>query len=99
MLNDELREALIEIAKQGLRRRKSSGKNPLYHKPSNAGAAWTHLYGSCRALAEWASTENLDLSIQGRSERTDDQSANLAAVRACVDALNIFLAKVDARPK
>ena len=77
-----LREALIEAAKQGLRGEpRKNRKNPLYQKPTEAAAAWTHLYGTCRAFAEWATDENLALAEQGRLEREDDQSSNIGAVR------------------
>ncbi|NEJ95261.1 hypothetical protein G7039_09085 [Rhizobium leguminosarum] len=89
-----LRKAVVEVAKQGLSGRpaSSSNKNPLYRTPTKAGAAWTHLYGTCRALSEWASQgENVALALCGIAERTDDQAANIAAVRKCAATLNRFL--------
>ncbi|NEI52682.1 hypothetical protein GR217_34250 [Rhizobium leguminosarum] len=90
-----LRKAVVEVAKQGLSGRpasSSSNKNPLYRAPTKAGAAWTHLYGTCRALSEWASQgENVMLARRGVAERTDDQAANIAAVRKCAATLNSFL--------
>lgn len=93
----ELRKSILEAAKQGLRGEGSaSRKNPLYKAPTKAGAAWTHVYGTCRALAEWATDENLLLALHGLHERTDDQAANIAAVRKAADALNKFLGDINA---
>lgn len=92
-----LREAVTEAAMRGLRGSPApSNKNPLYRAPTKAGAAWTHLYGTCRGLVEWATDENELLALHGKAERTDDQSANLAAVRKAADFLNKFLENVDA---
>jgi hypothetical protein len=92
-----LREAVTEAAMRGLRGSPApSNKNPLYRAPTKAGAAWTHLYGTCRGLVEWATNENELLALHGRAERTDDQAANLAAVRKAADFLNKFLENVDA---
>ncbi|AEG54053.1 hypothetical protein GOB42_27050 [Sinorhizobium meliloti] len=85
-----LRREVIEAAKIG--GRAPSIKNPLYRAPTKAGAAWTHLYGACRALSEWtAQGENMELARRGMVERTDDQAANIAAVRKCAAALGRFL--------
>ncbi|TAZ20704.1 hypothetical protein ELH77_19045 [Rhizobium ruizarguesonis] len=89
-----LRKAVVEVAKQGLSGRPASpsNKNPLYRAPTRAGAAWTHLYGTCRALSEWGTQdENIALALRGVSERTDDQTSNIAAVRKCAATLNRFL--------
>lgn len=92
-----LREAVTEAAMRGLRGSPApSNKNPLYRAPTKAGAAWTHLYGTCRGLVEWATDENELLALHGRAERTDDQAANLAAVRKAADFLTKFLENVDA---
>lgn len=92
-----LREAVTEAAMRGLRGSPApSNKNPLYRAPTKAGAAWTHLYGTCRGLVEWATEENELLALHGKAERTDDQSANLAAVRKAADFLNKFLENVNA---
>lgn len=92
-----LREAVMEAAKQGLRGEGSSSrKNPLYKAPSQAGSAWTHVYGTCRAFAEWATEENLLLALHGLHERTDDQAANIAAVRKAAEALTKFIGDVNA---
>lgn len=92
-----LREAVTEAAMRGLRGSPApSNKNPLYRAPTKAGAAWTHLYGTCRGLVEWATDENELLALHGKAERTDDQSANLAAVRKAADFLNKFLENVHA---
>lgn len=93
-----LREAVIEAARQGLRGGSSgrSNKNPLFEAPTPAGAAWSHVYGTCRALAEWATNENLLLANQGRFERHDDQSLNVSAVRRAIAALGDFERMLDA---
>lgn len=90
------REAVIEAARLGLsgsgRAPRRSNKNPLYRAPTKAGAAWTHLYGTCRALSEWgAEGDNLALALRGVAERTDDQTSNIAAVRKCIATLRRFL--------
>lgn len=92
-----LREAVTEAARRGIKGVPApSNKNPMYRAPTQAGAAWTHLYGTCRGLAEWATDENQLLAMHGRAERTDDQSANMAAVRRAADFLNRFLENIDA---
>lgn len=92
-----LREAVTEAARRGMKGVPApSNKNPMYRAPTQAGAAWTHLYGTCRGLAEWATDENQLLAMHGRAERTDDQSANMAAVRRAADFLNRFLENIDA---
>jgi len=92
-----LREAVMEAAKQGIRGDPAPNrKNPHYKAPSKAGAAWTHVYGTCRALAEWATDENLLLALHGLHERTDDQAANIAAVQKAVATLNKFLGDINA---
>ncbi|VTZ60541.1 conserved hypothetical protein [Sinorhizobium medicae] len=91
------REAVLEAARMGLRGRAARpGRNPLYRAPTEAGAAWTHVYGTCRALSEWGGEgENLALARRGVAERADDQSANIAAVRKCVAMLGRFLEALD----
>lgn len=91
-----VREAVIEAAKQG-GRSATPNKNPSYEPPTRAGQAWTHLYGTCRALTEWANADNLLLARHGREERADDQAPNLNAIRSAADALNRFLEAVDAQ--
>lgn len=94
-----LREAVIEAAKQGYRGgggHQQSNRNPLYKAPTKAGSAWTHVYGTCRALAEWATDENLLLALHGRAERTDDQTANIRAIRRAASILNDFVETIDA---
>lgn len=94
-----LREAVIEAAKQGLRGggQSTSKKNPIYEAPTEAGKAWSHIYGTCRAFAEWATPENLQLAVSGRYERRDDQSRNIAAVQRAVAALADFERMLDAQ--
>lgn len=94
-----LREAVIEAAKQGLRGggQSTSNKNPIYEAPTEAGKAWSHIYGTCRAFAEWATPENLQLAVSGRHERRDDQSRNIAAVQRAVAALADFERMLDAQ--
>jgi len=94
-----LREAVIEAAKQGLRGggQTASNKNPIYEAPTEAGKAWSHIYGTCRAFAEWATPENLQLAVSGRHERRDDQSRNIAAVQRAVAALADFERMLDAQ--
>jgi hypothetical protein len=87
-----LREAVIHVATQGLKAKPTpANKNPLYVPPSKAGLAWSHLYGSSRALAEWANPQNLELAVQGLKERPDDQANNIGAVKACIRTLTSFL--------
>lgn len=95
-----LREAVVEAAKQGLRGggyTAPSNKNPLYEAPTEAGKAWSHVYGTCRAFAEWATAENLDLAARGRHERRDDQSRNIAAIQRALAALTDFERMLDAQ--
>lgn len=40
-----------------------------------------------RAFTEWSTPENIMLAVDGLHERNDDQTANVMAVRECVDAL------------
>ncbi|MCO6050876.1 hypothetical protein NGM99_13915 [Mesorhizobium sp. RP14(2022)] len=87
----DLRTQVMEAAKQGSKPAPSSNKNPRYVAPSRAAEAWTHLYGTCRALTEWASDDNVALAAVGLSERADDQALNLAAVKDCHAALTRFL--------
>jgi hypothetical protein len=86
-----LREAVVEAARQGVRGggggSQTQARNPLYEPPSKAGAAWTHVYGTCRSFDEWATDENVRLAIIGMRERRDDQSRNIAAVRRALEAL------------
>jgi len=94
-----LREAVIEAAKQGLRGSGFSGstnRNPLYEAPTEAEKAWSHVYGTCRAFAEWGTPENLQLAVRGRHERRDDQSRNIAAVQRAIAALTEFERMLDA---
>ncbi|WP_295810316.1 hypothetical protein [uncultured Nitratireductor sp.] len=92
-----LREAVVEAAKQGIRGETAPNrKNPHYKAPSKAGAAWTHVYGTCRAFAEWATDENLLLALHGLHERADDQAANIAAVQKAAATLNKFLGDINA---
>lgn len=94
-----LREAVTEAAMRGIRGAgapPSSNKNPLYRAPTKAGAAWSHLYGTCRGLAEWATDENQLLALHGKAERSDDQTANIRAIRRAASFLNDFLEQVDA---
>ena len=90
-----LREAVIEAARQGYKQQPQSNRNPHYRAPTRAGSAWSHLYGNCRAMAEWATDENMSLAISGWSERGDNQSANVAAVRNASAILNRFLENID----
>lgn len=84
-----LRKIVIEEARKGLQDRgPTPAKNPLYRKPTAAGAAWTHLYAECRALNEWATAENIKLARSGMRERSDDQFRNIGAIRACAAMLN-----------
>lgn len=94
-----LREAVTEAAMRGIRGggvQSPSNKNPLYRAPTKAGEAWSHLYGTCRALSEWATDENQLLALHGKSERSDDQTANIRAIRRAASFLNDFLEQVDA---
>lgn len=93
-----LREAVKEAALIGIKGSPApSNKNPLYKAPSKAGSAWTYLYGECRALNEWATDENVLLALHGMAERTDDQTANLNAIRKSAEILNTFLESVNAQ--
>lgn len=94
-----LREAVTEAAMRGIRGTGApapSNKNPLYRAPTKTGAAWSHLYGTCRALSEWATDENQLLALHGKAERSDDQTANIRAIRRAASFLNDFLEQVDA---
>jgi hypothetical protein len=92
----ELREAVVEAARQGYRpQRRRSFKNPLYVPPTPAGREWTHLYGTCRSFAEWATQEAVTLAFAGRDERTDDQARNIAAIRRATKRLNEIVAMMD----
>lgn len=94
----ELRKSVLEAAKQGAAGgAEQSNKNPHYQAPTKAGEAWTKLYGSCRALAEWASDENMLLALRGKAERTDDQAANVAAIQKASEALAKFLGDINAQ--
>lgn len=94
----ELRKSVMEAAKQGAAGgAEQSNKNPHYQAPTKAGEAWTKLYGSCRALAEWASDENMLLALHGKAERTDDQAANVAAIQKASEALAKFLGDINAQ--
>jgi hypothetical protein len=90
----QLRRELVEASEIGLRRGNRAPskkrKNPLYKPPTPEQKAWTHLYGDCRALVEWAET-NLALARKGLADADYDQSANLAAVKAARDLLTQFL--------
>lgn len=94
-----LREAVIEVAKSGLRgggAPTQTNKNPHYVAPTKAGEAWTHLYGDCRAIAEWATEENISLALAGKNERLDDQSANIRAILRAAAILNVIAEKINA---
>lgn len=88
-----LREAVVEAARQGLRgeRSRTTNKNPHYKPPTAAEAAWSHLYGTCRALAEWATDDAIRLAHEGRQAREDDQTFNLEAIRDAQVFLSNFL--------
>lgn len=92
-----LREAVVEAAKRGQTDASgTSSKNPLYQTPTVNGAAWTHLYGACRALTEWSATgDKITLALRGVKERQDDQTLNIAAVRKCASLLNLFLEELE----
>ena len=93
-----LREMVTAAAVRGLRPAPAaSRRNPLYVPPTAAGSAWTHLYGECRAMLEWATDENVRLALAGRDEREDDQSRNIAAVRSWARKLNDIAEKMDAQ--
>lgn len=93
-----LREAVLEAARQGAAGGRSRSRdNPLYRPPTAAGAAWTHLYGVCRSLSEWATNANLSLARDGRAEREDDQAANAEAVQRASDVLCKFLGDIHAQ--
>ncbi len=93
-----LREAIVEVARQGIRgTSQPSRKNPLYVPPSEAEKAWSHIYGTCRAFAEWATGENIALALQGCRERRDDQSRNIAAVQRAASLLSEFERKINAQ--
>jgi hypothetical protein len=92
-----LREAVTEAAMRGLRgRRAPSRKNPLYVPPTPAGAAWTHVYGTARAFAEWATEVNVKLAVAGLNERDDSQASNIRAVRDCANVFNAIVEQIDA---
>jgi hypothetical protein len=92
-----LREAVVEAAKQGLRGAAgTSRKNPTYVQPSDADIAWTHVYGVCRALTEWATDENLALMRAGLSARNDDQSSNINAVKRAAEILSSVVESINA---
>jgi hypothetical protein len=93
-----LREAVTEAAMRGLRgRRAPSRKNPLYVPPTPAGAAWTHVYGTARAFAEWATEVNVKLAVAGLNERDDSQASNIRAVRDCANVFNAIVEQIDAQ--
>lgn len=92
-----VREAVVEAARQGGKAASASGKNPHYQAPTKAGEAWTRLYGTCRALSEWATDENMLLALHGHAERADDQAANVAAIRRAADTLTKFLGEINAQ--
>jgi hypothetical protein len=96
-----MREAVIEAARVGIRggdpfRQRQPAKNPLYRPPTAADAAWSHLYGDCRALAEWATDENVALAMRGCAEADYDQKRNIEAIRDAKDALTRVLELIDA---
>lgn len=95
----DIQRAVIEAAALGGNfpgSKKRSGGNPSFVPPSKAGAAWTHLYGACRALVEWSTDENLELARQGIAEREDSQAANIRAVRNCAGKLLSIVGEIDA---
>lgn len=91
-----LREAVLEAARQGLRGTTQQNRNPHYQAPTKAGEAWTKLYGTCRAMTEWATDENIALAVRGRTERTDDQQMNIRAVRRAAEVMSEIVRKIDA---
>lgn len=94
----DLRKSVLEAAKHGASGAAGqSNKNPHYQAPTKAGEAWTKLYGTARALAEWATDGNMMLALHGHAERTDDQSANVAAIQKAADTLNQFLGDINAQ--
>jgi hypothetical protein len=88
-----LREAVIHVATQGLKAKTGGGsnRNPHYKPPTEAAEAWTHLYGACRALAEWGTAERMLLARAGLAERTDNQASNIGALKTCASTLIDFL--------
>lgn len=88
-----LREAVVHVAMQGLKAKTNgqSNRNPLYVPPTETAKAWTHLYGTCRALREWATAEKVALARAGLAERTDSQTANIGAVKSAASLLLDFL--------
>ena len=99
----KLREAVTEAARIGNRggggSRTKPIRNPLYEAPSDAGAAWSHVYGTCRAFAEWATDENMRLAINGLIERRDDQLRNIEAVRRAIAAFTKFETMLPPHPE
>lgn len=94
-----LREQVLLAARMGVRGEgapRQSNRNPLYVKPTPAGEAWAHLYGDCRAMAEWATDETVALAFQGMRERGDDQSRNVAAIKAWSEVLNRIVERLNA---
>jgi hypothetical protein len=93
-----LREAVTEAAMRGIRGAPApTNRNPLYRAPSQAGAAWSYLYGNCRSLSEWATDDKIILALHGKAERTDDQNSNVRAIRRAAAILNKFLEDIDAQ--
>lgn len=94
-----LREAVVEAARIGMRggSAEQPRRNPLYKAPSGASAAWTHVYGQCRALVEWATDENVLLALHGKAERLDDQSSNIAAIQKAHAVLTQLLEGIHAQ--
>lgn len=94
-----LRDAVVEAARIGMRGggAEQSRRNPLYKAPTGASAAWTHVYGQCRALAEWGTDANLLLALHGRAERLDDQSSNIAAIQKAHAILTQLLEDINAQ--
>lgn len=93
-----LREAVTEAAMKALSGggKKPSNKNPLYKKPTPADEAWTHLFGDCRAMLEWATKENVALALAGRKGRKDDQDRNVKVIRYWSETLIKIVGMLDA---
>ncbi|ABE63200.1 hypothetical protein Nham_2409 [Nitrobacter hamburgensis X14] len=93
-----IREAVVDAAMCGLRRRRTpSRKNPLYVPPTPADAAWTHVYGTARAFVEWATDANINLATTGLRERDDSQASNIRAVRDCANIFRALVEQIDAQ--
>lgn len=95
-----LREAVVAAAMRGMRpQRAPDRRNPLYVPPTQGMAAWRHLTGACRSLAEWATDENLELIEHGRREDADKpfHDMEIRAVRDCAAIINKIVRGFDAQ--